>query len=75
MPTWVIGILEWAVGLALQHVNAADVKKAIAGGVAALDAAIQAKEAGVKGPFEGVADEVALAFHEAAIAVVTALTA
>lgn len=75
MPTWVVGILQWAVGLALQHISAADVKKELALLFEALDAAIQAADARVTGPFKGVADEVALAFHDAAQAVVAALRA
>lgn len=73
MPTWVVGILQWAVGLALQHISAADVKKMLATVFVELDQAVQAVDARVTGPFKGVADEVALAFHDACTAVVDAL--
>lgn len=73
MPTWVIGILEWAVGLVLQHVSAADVKTKVADIFATIDASVQAAEKTNTGPFKGLGDEVCVAFHEACVAIVAAL--
>ncbi len=63
MPGWVVSVLEWAIGLALQQIDAADAKKGVASLFEALDAAVQAADKKITGPFKGVADEVAVAFH------------
>lgn len=73
MPVWVVGVLQYVVGLLLQHISASDVKKEIAVLFEMLDGAIQAADARVTGPFKGVADEVAVAFHDVCVAIVEAL--
>lgn len=73
MPTWVVGVLQWAVGMALQYVKPEDVKKELANLFEVIDQAVQAADAKVTGPFKGVADEVALEFHECSKAIVEAL--
>lgn len=73
MPTWVAGVLQWAVGMALAYVKPEDVKKELASLFEVLDQAIQGVDAKVTGPFKGVADQVALEFHECAVAIVAAL--
>ncbi len=74
MPVWVVGVLEWAIGLALSHLSHTSVKKELAALFVALDAAVQAADKNVSGPFKGVADEVAEAFHVAVVDVVAALS-
>lgn len=74
MPTWLVGVLEWGVGLLLQHLDGPSAKKALASLLTAIDAAVQAAESRITGPFEGVADEVALAFHQAVVEIVAVLT-
>lgn len=73
MPTWAIGVIEWVVGMALRRVNPEDVKAALATLFTSLDALVMSQEARIKGPLEGVADEVAQAFHECMTVVVAAL--
>ncbi len=75
MPTWIVSLLQWVVGLLLQHISPAQVKSELAVLFEGLDVAIQAADAKVTGPFKGVADEVALEFHDACTAVVAALKA
>ncbi len=73
MPNWVIGVLEWGLSIFLQHISAADVKTVVADLFEGLDNTVQAADSRLSGPFKGVADEVAVAFHEAVLVIVAAL--
>lgn len=73
MPVWLVGILEWVVAMALKRLKPEDVKREVADLFELLDNAVQAVGARVTGPFKGVSDEVALAFHECTVEVVKAL--
>lgn len=73
LPGWLVSTIEWAVGQALQRIQPGDVKAAFADLIESVNAALQAAEANVKGPFEGVADLVALEVDDAAKVIVAAL--
>ncbi len=73
MPVWAVGILEWVIGMALKRLKPEDVKREFASLITTIDTFVMSQEAKVKGPLEGVADEVAEAFHACCTTVVAAL--
>lgn len=73
MPAYLVSMLSWVVGQALQHVTPEDAKDGVAKLFVQLDKLVQEADKSVEGPFKGIADQVALEFHEACVAIETAL--
>lgn len=73
MPTWVVSLLETAVHLVLANLSQDWAKQVLCNTLRSVDAAVQATDATLTGPFKGVADEVAQAFHAAVVSICQAL--